>query len=116
MLGNPPAALLIAEARRALESGLAAGFPQKVAANALGIAERELALEPALIDEERDRLTALVGPDGDLAEAHARLCTGIAQGTIGGNALVEHLIRSAVASLSVDQPGYPAFKAWQGST
>jgi hypothetical protein len=39
---DPPAALIVAEVRSALEAGLAPGFPQKVAANALGIAEREL--------------------------------------------------------------------------
>ncbi len=40
---DPPAALIVAEVRAALERGLAPGFAQKVAANALGIAERDLA-------------------------------------------------------------------------
>ena len=42
---DPPAALIVAEVRAALETGLPAGFAQKVAANALGIAERELAAQ-----------------------------------------------------------------------
>lgn len=40
---DPPAALILAAVRAALETGLAPGFAQKVAANALGIAQRELA-------------------------------------------------------------------------
>jgi hypothetical protein len=43
---DPPAALIVAEVRAALEAGLAPGFAQKVAANALGIAQRELAAKP----------------------------------------------------------------------
>ena len=114
MLGDPPAALLVAEARRALEEGLAPGFPQKVAANALGIAQRELELGPALADEERGRLNALIGVRDDLARANAKLCAAIRSGecAMEDPRLLNHLIRSAVASLSVDQPGYPAFKAW----
>lgn len=113
MLANPPAALLVAEARRALERGLAPGFPQKVAANALGVAERELTLGPALIEEERARLAGLVGSEGSLAEANARLCAGIAEGSLDGEALVDHLVRTAIAGLTVDQPGYPAFQRWR---
>jgi hypothetical protein len=43
---DPPAVLIIAEVRAALEVGLSPGFSQKVAANALGIALRELAARP----------------------------------------------------------------------
>ena len=39
---DPPAALIIAEVEAAQEAGLAPGFAQKVADNALGIAQREL--------------------------------------------------------------------------
>ena len=58
MLDNPPAAVLIAEARKALEEGLAPGFPQKVAANAVGIAERELELGPEFAAAEMTRRRA----------------------------------------------------------
>jgi len=40
---DPPAAAILAEVETAREGGLPEGFAQKVAANALGIAERELA-------------------------------------------------------------------------
>lgn len=43
MFDDPPAGLILAEVRDALAAGLAPGFAQKVAANALGIALREQA-------------------------------------------------------------------------
>ena len=42
MADDPPATLLIAEVRSLLEKGIPDTFQQKVAANALGIALREL--------------------------------------------------------------------------
>ncbi|HEU4821019.1 MAG TPA: phosphotransferase family protein [Qipengyuania sp.] len=42
---DPPAALILAEVRAAQARGLSSGFAQKVAANALGIAQRELAAD-----------------------------------------------------------------------
>lgn len=114
MLGEPSAALLIAESRRALDDGLAPGFPQKVAANALGIAQREVELGPACAEAERARLVALVGVD-ELEAGNAALCAAIRDGRLASDdtALLDHLIRTAIASVAVDQPGYPAFKAWQ---
>lgn len=116
MLGDPPAALLVAEARRALDESLGPGFPQKVAANALGIAQRELELGPALAHEEQARLAHLVGAPDDLAAGNAALCAAIRHGELGlrDPHLVDHLIRTTTASLSIDQPGYPAFRAWLG--
>lgn len=118
MLGDPPAALLVAEARRALEDGLAPGFPQKVAANALGIAQREMELGQAFFAEESDRLSRLVGPFDDLASANAALCSAIRKEEVGleDQGLLDHLIRIAIASMVVDQPGYSAFKAWQDAS
>lgn len=43
MFDDPPARLILAEVRDALVAGLAPGFAQKVAANALAIALREQA-------------------------------------------------------------------------
>ena len=95
MADNPPASLLIAEVRRALEIGLPTGFPQKVAANALGIAERELQNGPAIPPDEAARLSAAIR-EGDTSEG-----------------LVGELIRITVAKLEIDQPGYPSFAAWR---
>jgi hypothetical protein len=114
MLDNPPAELLVAEARKALEDGLAPGFPQKVAANALGIAGRELELGPELSEEEMRRLTALVGEEGDLVARNRRLAQAIGSGApLDEGLLLAHLIHTTVAKLTVDQPGYPAFRQWR---
>ena len=58
VLDDPPAALILAEVRAAQETGLAPGFAQKVADNAFGIAQRELAADyPALqSDDEVEEL------------------------------------------------------------
>jgi hypothetical protein len=109
---EPPAALLVAEARLALDAGLPAGFPQRVAANALGIAQRELERGPALAAAERARLAALLGRDGALAELNAALAEALRTGAIdlAGDALIAHLIATTVAKMSIDQPGYPGFR------
>lgn len=112
MQDNPLAALLVAEARAALEAGLAAGFSQKVAANALGIAQRELELGPALDQAERERLVALLGVEGELAALNRALAIALRDGVeFPEKALRAHLIRTAIAKLSVDQPSYPGFRA-----
>lgn len=95
MADSPPPAMLIAQVRRALENGIPAGFPQKVAANALGIAQREI--------ENGDPLPA--------ADA-ARLSAAIREGRIE-DTLVGELIEATIAKLEIDQPGYPAFKRWR---
>jgi hypothetical protein len=94
MADNPPPAVLIAEVRKALDAGLAPGFPQKVAANALGIAQRELENGEPVSVEEAARLSAAIR-DGHLDDA-----------------LVGELIRITIAKLEIDQPTYPAFRAW----
>ena len=115
MLGDPSAALLVAEVRRALEDGLASGFPQKVAANALGIAQRQLELGPTIAEAERARLATLVGKGHDLSEGNSKLCEEIRSGdrSLDDEALLDHLICTVLDTLSIDQPNYPAYKAWR---
>jgi hypothetical protein len=112
---RPSPSLLIAEARKALDAGVAPGFPQKVVANALGIAQRELEMGPSLADGERNRLAALLGAEGDLPTLNARLSAAIRQSAIAPDdpALLDHLVRTTVAKLEIDQPAYPAFRAWR---
>lgn len=95
MTDDPPIALLVAEVRKALEGGLAPGFAQKVAANALGIAQRELEN----------------GPPASEAEV-ARLCEAIRAGQID-ETLIGELIGITVAKLEIDQPSYPPFRHWK---
>ncbi len=115
MFDRPSPTLLIAEARRALDAGVAPGFPQKVVANALGIAQRELEMGPSLAEEERQRLVALLDADGELDALNARLAASIRERAItsGDPALLDHLIRTTIAKLEIDQPAYPAFRAWR---
>lgn len=115
MFDKPSPSLLIAEARKALDAGVASGFPQKVVANALGIAQRELEIGPVLLEQERVRLAALLGEDSDIASLNARLAVAIRGGMIDTEspALLDHLIRTTVAKLEIDQPAYPAFRAWR---
>jgi hypothetical protein len=95
MSDKPPVSLLVAEVRNALDAGIAPGFPQKVAANALGIAQRELENGPAV----------------SAADA-ARLSAAIRAGAVD-DGLVGELIAITIAKLEIDQPGYPAFAAWK---
>ena len=113
MQDNPSAALLIAEVRKGLIAGIDPGFAQKVAANALGIAERELCDAPATSTQEYVRLEKLVGPEGNLQQRNRRLAGAIRNGSVSDDLLLEHLIRVTLAKIEVDQPSYPAFRAWQ---
>ena len=118
MFDKPSPSLLIAEARKALDAGVTPGFPQKVVANALGIAQRELELGPALMERERDRLVALLGGGEGVPALNSGLAAAIRDGTIDSRnaALIGHLIATTIAKLEIDQPAYPAFRAWRGDT
>ena len=117
MQDKPPAADLVAEVRRLLEAGAPPGFAQRVAANALGIALREIEDGPAMAAAEMARLSALVGDAGDLAQRNARLARDIREGRRGAHdaALIDHLIRTSTEKLAIDQPAYPAYRAWRAA-
>lgn len=97
MADDPPPALLIEEARKALDAGAAPGFAQKVAANATAIARREL--------DNGEPVSA--------ADA-ARLSAAIRAGDID-DALVGELIRITIAKMEIDQPAYPGFASWRNT-
>lgn len=117
MFDRPPAPAIIAEVESALQAGIAAGFEQLVAANALGIAARELAQGPVLAAAERQRLAALLGTDADLPSLRRQLADAITAGrlTAADPALTDHLVRTAIAKMQIDQPRYAAFRAWRGN-
>lgn len=104
MLDDPPAALIRSEVERAREAGIQPGFADKVAANALGIAEREMALGPALAEAECARLVHLV-PEATLAQMNAALTEAIRNRNIDcmADAVAEHLILTTLAKLAIDQ-------------
>ena len=110
---RPTAAELVAavaefldgEVRPALDGRLA--FHAKVAVNALRIVERELGADLA---GEHARLRALTGADGDLHELNTLLAQRIRNGelSIEDESLRDHLVRSVLTRLAVDNPGYPS--------
>lgn len=112
-----PAQLLAAVARflrddagpalaRAGDNALA--YQARVAANMLAIAGRQAALAPAQDAAELARLQALLGQPGDLAVLNRQLAARIAAGQIGLDhpGLMQHLWRSTLDKLAVDQPTY----------
>ena len=87
-------------------------FHARVAANALAIVERELALCAEQDAAERERLCALLGHDGPLEAQNRALCAEIRAGRIELDTpgLRDHLRATTLAKLAVDQPGYSAYR------
>jgi hypothetical protein len=57
-------------------------FQARVAANAVDLCARQIALAPASDAAEADSLRALLGRDGSLADLNAALAEGIASGAL----------------------------------
>jgi len=82
-------------------------FQARVAANAVDLCARQIALAPASDAAEADSLRALLGRDGSLADLNAALAEGIASGALTDTpGLTEHLWLATLAKLAVDQPRY----------
>jgi hypothetical protein len=113
---RPTAAELVEAVREYLERDVMGrdelpgrvAFHARVAANVLGIVERELRLGSELDAAERDRLAALLGHDGDLDDLTAELAHRIREGSLDDRraAVVEHLRASVQAKLAVANPRY----------
>lgn len=110
MNAGPTAAEIVAAVARWLEDGApgGAGFHGKVAANALGIVARELDLGPPAKRRAIERLAALTGKAGSVAELEGVLCAMIERGAVPltDPALIEHLRETARDRLAIDQPRY----------
>ncbi|MBW1786059.1 MAG: hypothetical protein JRK53_05480 [Deltaproteobacteria bacterium] len=89
-----------------------AAFHTRVAANVLAIVERELDLGPDLDAEERERLRHLLGKEGTLSELNRELCLQIREGALDYHdpALVEHLYKTTLGRMSIDNPRYSAYR------
>ena len=98
------------DAMPALEGRVA--FHARVAANVLGIVERELALGDRARGEARERLRALLGHEGDDEVLERELCERIRSGEFDMTTpgLLGHLRATAMAKLAVDQPGYAGYR------
>lgn len=94
----------------ALEGRVA--FHARVAANALGIVERELELGGEAEAAERERLRALLGSDGSLDALNRELCRRLRRGELTPETpgLLEHLRATTLAKLAVDQPRYSGYR------
>ncbi len=111
---DPPFALdiiaVVMDFLQQAEPGTA--FERKVAAAALAIAHRELSLDPEDAAAERARLVDLLERDGDLGELTAALAEEIAAGRmdISAPGLADHLWRTTLAKVAVDQPSFPLYR------
>ena len=87
-------------------------FHARVAANALDIVAREVALAPAALEAEAARLRALFGEDGDGEALNRLLCERIASGAIdpADPALLDHLWRTTLDTVAIDQPKYATYR------
>lgn len=85
-------------------------FMARVAQNALGIVERELALGPAAEAAAAHRLSALLNRDEDYATLNAALCDALREGRIQADApgLIAALKANLRDQLAIDQPRYAA--------
>ncbi len=119
MQDTPTPSEILAAVARFLKSEAAPGLPghlafqARVAANALEMMSRQLHLAPAAEAAERERLTALLGQDGDLAALTAELSRRIAAGEadLATPGLADHLWATTLAKMAVDQPTYAAYRA-----
>ena len=87
-------------------------FHTRVAVNVLGILRREMEHGPRLDAEELARLKGLLGRKGTLEELNAELCRQIRTGKLDhrNQDLMEHLFRTTMGKVSIDQPHYSAYK------
>lgn len=88
-------------------------FLARVADNARALLEREAALGEAAESEERARLTALLGVEGDFNDLNRKLCDALRSGAIESRdpALLAHLRATAIPRIAIDQPGYCGLEA-----
>ena len=87
-------------------------FKLRVALNALDVVTRQLALEEGSDTAEAARLSQLLGKQGSLAELNRALAGRIASGAadLQTPGLADHLWRTTMDKLAVDQPGYAAYR------
>lgn len=88
-------------------------FHVRVAANAVDLAARQARLGPLGEKAELERLRAMFGaPEGELAELNARLADELANGEadLSDPAVREHLWRTTLDKIAVDQPNYASYR------
>lgn len=88
-------------------------YQVRVAANALDLVSRQMALQDGFDAAEHARLVGLLGRDGSLMELNQALCEAIESHklTLESPGLAEHLWATTMAKLAVDQPSYARYQA-----
>jgi hypothetical protein len=89
-----------------------AAFKLRVSLNALDLVTRQLALERGSDAAEAARLTKLLDEEGKLGDLNRTLADRIAKGEIDLQTpgLADHLWRTTMDKLAVDQPNYASYK------
>jgi Domain of unknown function (DUF6285) len=87
-------------------------FKLRVAINILDLVTRQLTREEASDAAEVERLRALLGMDGSVADLNRALAERIAKGEVdlATPGLAEHLWATTMDKLAVDQPNYASYK------
>jgi hypothetical protein len=95
-----------------------AAFKLRVSINALDLVARQLSLERGSDVLEAERLSALLGLQGSLAELNRMLAERIAKGEAGLDTpgLADHLWQTTMDKLAVDQPNYGSYKRELGES
>tara|TARA_Y100001936_G_scaffold154425_1_gene150745 strand:+ start:295 stop:666 length:372 start_codon:yes stop_codon:yes gene_type:complete len=88
-------------------------FHAHVAKNSLSIILRQLRLEKENNSKEKKRLEKILKIDGDLIELNKILCEKINNDEINikDNNLIDHLYKTTMEKLSIDQPNYSGYLA-----
>ena len=88
-------------------------FHAHVAKNSLNIILRQLRLEKENNSKEKKRLKEILKIDGDLIELNKILCEKISNDEINikDNNLIDHLYKTTMEKLSIDQPNYSGYLA-----
>ena len=89
-----------------------AAFKLRVGINALDLVTRQLTLTQASDAAESESLQALLGHDGALLDLNRELANAIATGEmdLSTPGLTDHLWRTTLAKLAVDQPNYASYR------
>ena len=86
-------------------------FHAHVAKNSLQIVLRQLKVEEKNNQSEKSRLKEIIKIDKDLNEMNKILCQKIdnEEIDINNNDLIDHLFKTTMEKLSIDQPNYSAY-------
>ena len=86
-------------------------FHAHVAKNSLNIVLRQLKLEEASSEKEKDRLSKILKTDKTIKEMNKILCSKIDNNNIDidNNELIDHLFKTTMEKLEIDQPNYSSF-------